>query len=135
MSKRTLTRMTADRGMSLGLAAVGKLAPAEIDILAVGTEYLNCTIYNYDDSSSPCFGGLVNPGYCGADKWHREDDHASGSCPYWYLNALPTRCNGRGAWRWVRAGLTYRCADGEMWYWPCGASAWSHYYTICSAQV
>lgn len=135
LSRRTLSRMTADRGMSLGLAAVGALSPAGIDVLAVGTEYFGCTVYQYDDSSSPCFGGLVHSGYCAGDKWHREDDHPSGNCPHWYLNSLPTRCNGRGAWRWIRSGLTYRCADGEMWYKPCGSGTWSHYYTICSAQI
>jgi len=135
LSRHTLTRMVADRGMSLGLAAVGALAPGGVEVMAVGTEYLNCTVYNYDDGSSPCFGGVVSSSYCGGDKWHREDDHASGNCPYWYLNSLPTRCNGRGAWRWVRSGLTYRCADGELWYRPCGAANWSHYYTICSALL
>jgi hypothetical protein len=140
--RHAVAALVADTAVNASMTAVGFL-PA---LLRKGqsldgataralTEYFNCTIYSYDPDSILCIGGYVHSGYCNAAKWHREDDNPAGPCPNWYLGSLQTRCNGRAAWRWAYAGVTYRCADGEMWYKPCGATTFTHYYTICAARL
>lgn len=140
--RHPLSTAIVDKAVKASMAAVGLLpAPAGDRQSLQGataralTEYPNCNIYQYDDTVL-CIGGYVHRGYCNASKWHREDDKPTGDCPNWYLQSLQTRCNGRAAWRWMTpAGVTYRCADGEMWYKPCGAATYTHHYTICAARL
>lgn len=141
-ARHTVTGFVAEKAVKTSMTAVGLLpalsaeeqSPEGVTVQAL-TEYFNCTIYSYDPDSILCIGGYVHSGYCNAAKWHREDDKPTGSCPNWYLGSLQTRCNGRAAWRWAYAGRTYRCADGEMWYKPCGATSFTHHYTICAARL
>lgn len=141
-SRHAVTDFVADKAVKASMAAVGLLPAPSAEGQSLGggavralTEYYNCTIYSYDPDSVLCIGGYVHAGYCNASKWHREDDKPTGACPNWYLGSLQTRCNGRAAWRWFYAGVTYRCADGYMWYKPCGATSFTHYYTICAARL
>lgn len=140
-SRHPVTALVADKAVEVGMAAVGLLPLPSVSRDLEGpapralTEYLGCNIYSYDPDSLLCIGGHVHAGYCNSAKWHREDDKPTGACPNWYLGSLQTRCNNRAAWRWFYAGVWYRCADGEMWYKPCGATRYTHYFTICAARL
>jgi hypothetical protein len=75
-----------------------------------------------------CFGATyIGSTYC-ASGWHRTGTVHDSPVVYYYA-MLPTRCAGKGAWKWTAAGTWWRCADGQTTVSGGGSS--NTYTTIC----
>jgi hypothetical protein len=132
MGRRALLRLGLGSAMALGMSILQWLPPARLPLAFAQSlsEWPDCNIYYYD--GAVCIGGRLGKEYCTAEGWHR-DDIVTSHCKTIDYNPLPTRCNGRAAWRWPDGSALWRCADGEMWIDRCGSR--KHVYTICTFQL
>lgn len=129
--RRGFLRVLAVGGMALGMTVLGWVPVGRRAEAVAGTEWPSCRAgdFAYDDAII-CTPEVYSSYYCGTDKWFkngcfREPDGLT-TC----FRPL-VRCHSRNAWRWVRSGVTYRCADGEVKCQQC--SEWN--FKICSARL
>ena len=129
--RRTVLKLAAGAGMTLGLSAVGVLAGAKKASAGWNSTYdtwSNCSPNDYFNSSTTCTPPSwdISSFNCNGANYHR-DDGASGTCysQHWYVQF--TSCDGKNAWIWSSPHT--RCSDGYYYYSVCGGSGMS--YSIC----
>jgi hypothetical protein len=154
LSTAPAARRTILRGMVLGALTVGataatwssklttKAARAETSPTGVkGWDRLDCldaypggysevrdNVGAYTGLNGACFGAtFIGSIYCKSG-WHRTDTVRDEPVTNSY-RALPTRCAGKGAWKWTTNGTWWRCADGQVTVSAGGSS--NTYTTIC----
>ncbi len=123
IKRRTVVRSVAALGMTLGVTALGWVAPggSRRAEAAVGSQWGNCNVFSYDGVL--CVGAPYSTGYCGGDGWFLNG--WSGGHRWTPITA----CNSRNAWIWDTGSVGWRCADG-LRYWNGGGSG---EFLICSA--
>lgn len=136
LGRRGFLAVLSASAMALGVTMLGWIPLARPARAEAGTEFLDCGTYDDGPGGAICTGAPYSPTYCGSDKWFKTGCYRGPDGEVCYEPKALCRAEGRegerrNAWRWEADGVTYRCADGRVYY----EGAPNPETVICSATL